>query len=181
MLQVSYGQLVLFVSILWVLVRVAVNVRQKSLSWARELQLLLVYICIIVVLRCTCFPFAKVNGQVQPMFIDWSHQFPIRWNLWPLVYLMDYPTRREILLNIIGNTTMFIPIGIILPIVYKSLNTHMRAIAAGLGFSLVIEILQLWVYDRVSDIDDLILNSLGYLVGYGLLVLIRTIKRKRAK
>jgi glycopeptide antibiotics resistance protein len=178
MLQASYAQLVIFVSILWILARLFVNIRQKSISWKRELQLLLVYVCIVVVLRFTCFPFSKVDGKVQPMFLDLTHQNPIRFNLLPLVYLTDYPTRSEILLNIIGNTAMFLPIGIVLPIVYKGLNTHLKAIAAGIGFSLCIEIFQLWIFDRVSDVDDLILNSLGYLAGYGILLLVRTIKGK---
>ena len=73
---------------------------------------------------------------------------------------------------------MFIPIGIIWPIVYKELNTHKKVIAAGIGFSLFIEILQLPFYDRVTDIDDLILNSLGFLTGYALYVLVKKLKNK---
>ena len=34
--------------------------------------------------------------------------------------------------------------------------------------SLAIEILQLPFFDRISDIDDLILNALGYSMGYGI-------------
>lgn len=60
-----------------------------------------------------------------------------------------------------------------LPIVYKELNTHAKAIVAGVCFSLCIEILQLPFFDRVSDIDDLIPNSLGYLIGYGIYLLIK--------
>ena len=72
------------------------------------------------------------------------------------------------LINIIGNTTMFMPLGIVWPIVYKELNTHKKVIAAGVGFSLIIEILQLLFYDRVTDIDDLILNTVGIILGYSL-------------
>ncbi len=72
----------------------------------------------------------------------------------------------------------FIPIGIIFPIVYAKLNTHIKVISAGVGFSLIIEILQLPFYDRVSDIDDLILNSAGFVVGYGIYLLVKLIKNK---
>ncbi len=41
--------------------------KNKRMDWKREVQLLLVYICIIVVTRFTFFPFAKINGQVQPL------------------------------------------------------------------------------------------------------------------
>ena len=91
---------------------------------------------------------------------------------------MDYPALRDALLNLIGNTAMFIPIGMIWPIVYRKLDTHRRVLAAGIGFSLCIEILQLPFFDRVSDIDDLILNALGFLIGYGLYLLVRRIKKQ---
>ncbi|MBR5859317.1 MAG: VanZ family protein, partial [Clostridia bacterium] len=46
-------------------------------------------------------------------------------------------------------------------------------IAAGAGVSLLIEILQLPFYDRVSDIDDLLLNTLGFAIGYGIYRLVK--------
>ena len=97
-------------------------------------------------------------------------------NLLPFVHLMDYPERREALLNLIGNTAMFIPLGIVWPTVFKKLDSHAKVIAAGIGFSLCIEILQLPFYDRVSDIDDLILNSLGFVLGYLPVVIIRKLR-----
>ena len=48
--------------------------------------------------------------------------------------------------------------------------------AAGVGFSLCIEILQLPFFDRVTDVDDLILNSIGFLIGYGAYLLVRVQK-----
>ena len=75
--------------------------------------------------------------------------------------------KKEAILNFVGNTTMFIPIGIIFPAVYKELNTPFKVIAGGVGFSLCVEIFQLPFCDRVTDIDDLLMNTLGYLVGYG--------------
>ena len=81
-------------------------------------------------------------------------------------------------LGLSDNTAMFIPLGIVWPAVFKKLNTHGKVIAAGVGVSLAIEILQLPFYDRVTDIDDLILNSLGYLIGYGIFLLVRKLKKK---
>jgi glycopeptide antibiotics resistance protein len=74
---------------------------------------------------------------------------------------------------------MFIPVGIIWPIVFKELDTPARAIAAGVGFSLLIEILQLPFFDRVSDIDDLLLNTLGFAAGYGIYRLSKLLKVKK--
>ena len=85
--------------------------------------------------------------------------------------------KRELLINVIGNTAMFMPLGVVWPIVYKELNTHKKVIAAGVGFSFVIEILQLLFYDRVTDIDDLILNSLGFVVGYLIYLFVKRVKK----
>jgi glycopeptide antibiotics resistance protein len=73
---------------------------------------------------------------------------------------------------------MFIPLGIVWPSVYKGLNTHWKVIFAGVRVSLYIEILQLPFYDRVSDIDDLLLNSLGFIVGYLLYLLAKLVRKK---
>lgn len=177
MIGISYLSVMVGITVLWIFVRGMVCLRQKRFSLKRELQLLLVYICVVVVTRFTFFPFSKVDGQVQPLLFDASRIFPPRINLLPVVYLFDYPIFREALINFIGNTAMFIPLGIVWPSVFKKLDTHGKVIAAGVGYSLLIEIFQLPFFDRVSDIDDLLLNSLGFLMGYGIYLLVRTLKR----
>lgn len=181
MFQISYQALLIAITVAWCLARLAVALKQKRAGLKRELQLILVYICIVVVARFTFFPFSKVNGQIQPLVFNSANALPFRINWVPMVNLTDYPTMREILINVIGNTAMFIPLGIVWPCVYKELNTPVKAIAAGAGFSLLIEILQLPFYDRVSDVDDLILNSLGFILGYLIYLLARAIKRATKK
>ena len=166
-MAISYSAVVLFISVLWLVVRGAAACKNKKMDLKRELQLFLVYICFIVVARFAFFPFAKADGHIQPLIWDFTHILPFRLNLIPFVNLLDYEIRSEAVINVVGNTTMFIPIGVIYPAVYKKLNTPVKAIAAGIGLSLSIEIVQLLFFDRVTDIDDLILNSIGYVVGYG--------------
>lgn len=175
MIKISYTFMVIFISVLWLIVRGIVWEKNKHINWKRELQLVLVYICLLVVVRFTFCPFGKMDGKILPLVFDSSNWFPFRINLVPLVHLFDYEKFSEAMLNFIGNTAMFIPIGIVWPSVFKKLDNHGKVIAAGVGFSMCIEILQLPFYDRVSDIDDLILNSLGYLMGYGILILCRVI------
>lgn len=179
MFRLYYGEMVIFISILWLMVRAIVWARDKKLSLKREAMLTLVYICLVVVARFTFFPFSKIGGRIQPLVFDAGNCFPFRVNLLPFVYLIDYPDPREALLNLIGNTTMFLPLGIVWPIVYKKLDTHWKVISAGAGFSLIIELLQLPFYDRVSDIDDLILNTSGFILGYMIFLLVRRFSRHK--
>ena len=132
-----------------------------------------------MVARFTFFPFEKLNGKIQPLILDTANIIPFRINLAPFVNITDYEKLFEVKLNIIGNTAMFIPIGIIWPSVYKELNTPAKAIGAGMLLSLCIEVLQLPFYDRVTDIDDLILNSLGFIIGYGIYAIVKGIKKRK--
>jgi glycopeptide antibiotics resistance protein len=120
-----------------------------------------------------------VDGQVRPLVLDAASIIPPRINLLPFVYMTDYPTTGEILLNFVGNTFMFLPLGIVWPAVFKELDTHKKVILSGVGTSLLIEILQLPFFDRVSDIDDLILNTLGFLMGYGIYLLVKKTRSRR--
>ncbi|MBE6922850.1 MAG: VanZ family protein [Ruminococcaceae bacterium] len=178
MTAISYGSLVVAISVIWIFIRTYFAVKQRRFDLKREIQLLFVYICIVVVARFTFFPFSKVNGQIQPLIFDTATAFSPRINWIPLVNLLDYPDKRDILLNVVGNFAMFIPLGIVWPGVYKELNSAGKVISAGVGVSLLIEILQLPFYDRVSDVDDLILNSLGYITGYGIWLLVRKLAKK---
>lgn len=179
MIEITYLQMVLFITALWILVRMVCSLRSKRFAIKRELQLLLVYICIVVVVRFTFCPFGKENGKIQPLLFDADKILPFWLNFKPFIYLFDYPTMGEAWLNLIGNTAMFIPLGIVWPAVFEKLNTHSKVVAAGFGVSLVIEILQLPFFDRATDVDDLILNTLGYLIGYGIYLLFRITKERK--
>ena len=179
MIQIPYTRTILFITCLWILVRLFFWYCDKKVSLKRELELILVYICLVVVARFTFFPFSKVNGQVQPLLFDAANIFPPRINLLPVVYLMNYEIRREAWINVIGNTSMFVPIGIIWPSVFGQLDTSSKAIGAGFGFSLFIEILQLPFFDRVTDIDDLLLNSLGFILGYGIFRFVKKLSHNK--
>ena len=178
MISISYEAMVALITAVWLAVRGYAAFRTKSIRWTREAELILVYICLIVVARFTFCPFGTVNGQIQPLLFDPSRVFPPRINLVPLVYLLDYLVAGEAVLNVVGNTAMFVPVGMIWPAVFKKLDSPKKVIAAGVGYSLSIEILQLPFFERVTDIDDLILNSVGFLIGYGIYLLVKKCKKK---
>jgi glycopeptide antibiotics resistance protein len=177
MIEISYLQMILAISAVWVLIRGICAAKVKRFCLKRELQLLLVYICIVVVVRFTFCPFGKVDGKIQPLLFHKDKILPFWLNLKPFVYLFDYPTMKEALLNLIGNTAMFIPLGIVWPAVFPKLDRHGKVIVAGVGVSLCIELLQLPFFDRATDIDDLILNTVGFLMGYGIYLLVRKMRK----
>ena len=121
-----------------------------------------------VLIRFVFYPFFTVNGKVQPLIINMGSIQPLRINLIPLVNILDYDIKREAAINIIGNISMFIPTGIIMPILYKRLDRFWKVLLAGAGLSFGIEMIQLLFPGSVTDIDDLILNAAGVAIGYGI-------------
>ena len=153
-------------------------IQQKKIVWKREAFLLLMYVNHAVLIRFVFYPFFTVNGQIQPLIISMNSIRPLRVNLIPLVNILDYDIKREAAINIIGNISMFIPTGIILPILYRRLDRFWKVLLVGAGLSFVIEMIQLLFPGSVTDIDDLILNTAGAAIGYGIYKLVFHYKRK---
>lgn len=152
---------------IYLLVRAAVSIRNKRIDWKRERLHILMYINLLVIIYFT----------FSPLLLDLNEVFNCRINLIPFVYLLDYDVRAHMIYNVLGNIMMFVPTGIVLPVLYKRLDNFFKVAGTGLLISLAIEILQLPFADRTSDVDDLILNTLGVVIGYVLFVIVRYAKK----
>ncbi len=86
-----------------------------------------------------------------------------------------------ILKNIIGNILLFIPLGFLIPLVSKKGSSGFIIALIGFGTSAVIESLQYFVAHRIFDIDDILLNALGAVVGYFAFRIVLSIYRKVKK
>ncbi|MBQ9887053.1 MAG: VanZ family protein [Lachnospiraceae bacterium] len=177
MIEISFFASEIAFAAIWIFVRICVWIKQRRFDWKREAVLLLMYINLAVIIRFVFFPRTLVDGHVQPLIFDTAEVFPLRINLIPMVHLFRYGTIRNKIWNVVGNMVMFIPSGIVLPIVYKKLKSFWKVIAAGALISLCIELLQLPLATRATDIDDLILNTLGVAAGYGIYAIFRHFKR----
>ena len=176
MFEISFFSAELTFTAVWMLVRICIWIRQKRIDWKREAVLALMYFNLAVIIRFVFFPRELADGHIQPLVFEAASAFPLRLNLVPLVHLLEYDSTRDIIWNVAGNSIMFIPSGILLPIVYRQLDRFWKAASAGAFISLCIEILQLPFPSRASDIDDLILNTLGAAAGYGIYAACKRLK-----
>ncbi|MCL2696221.1 MAG: VanZ family protein [Clostridiales bacterium] len=64
-----------------------------------------------------------------------------------------------------GNIGCFVPFGFLLPLLMKR-PRFLTVAAIGAGFSLAIEVTQYFSRMGVAELDDLILNTLGVVIGY---------------
>ncbi|MDQ0876055.1 glycopeptide antibiotics resistance protein [Paenibacillus sp. V4I3] len=78
------------------------------------------------------------------------------------------PSIHEVI-NLIGNILVFMPYGIFIVLLSKSKMTSLIGVfIQPLGLSLLLECLQVFFSIGNFDVDDLILNSVGGLLGYGI-------------
>lgn len=83
--------------------------------------------------------------------------------------------------NVLFNVLLFVPIGAAWALVaHQAGRTWLQAVAAGAGLSLLIELAQLLLpLGRAVDVDDVLLNSLGVLLGALAGEAVRRIARSR--
>lgn len=163
MFEITYKGLFIFITLAWIVARVICGIKNKKVDWKYEAKLLAVYICLVVIARIVYFPMRLVEGRIASLVLDVEKIFPLWINLIPIVHLFD--VYDGWLINIIGNVTMFIPVGLAWPFCFKKLDTLWKTVLVGAGFPLFIETTQLPFYDRCSDIDDIILNTTGIFIG----------------
>ena len=65
------------------------------------------------------------------------------------------------------NILLFLPLGFFLPMLYDQIQSMNKTAMAGFLFSLSIEAMQMFGYG-VTDINDLIMNTFGACLGYGI-------------
>lgn len=68
--------------------------------------------------------------------------------------------------NVFGNIIAFLPFGMLLPKIYEHLKHGVRVTILALELSLLVEIIQLVFKLGSFDVDDILLNTLGGLIGY---------------
>lgn len=68
--------------------------------------------------------------------------------------------------NLGGNLLGFVPLGIFLPLLFKRLKSFVAVIAIVFLVSLTYEIIQLCTGLGLFDVDDLILNTAGGMIGF---------------
>ncbi|MCR8656429.1 VanZ family protein [Paenibacillus endoradicis] len=98
-----------------------------------------------------------------------SQQIHYQYNLIPLSTIIEmfqlYPLlSKPLLINIIGNIIVFVPVGILLPtLINKKLIVLIFVFLIGIT---IMELSQLLLRRGSLDVDDYLLNSIGFMLGY---------------
>lgn len=86
--------------------------------------------------------------------------------------------RPELLVENIMNVVVFVPVGLLLGIAFKQM-TWWKALLIGCSISVTIESLQFFFMRGFSELDDVMHNTLGCLIGFGFMIILRIIFKPR--
>jgi len=137
--------------------------------------LTLCFICYMILLVYFLF-FSEEYGRTEPYET-------YKYNLELFKEIKRYWYNREkigtlfFLINLVGNVVVFMPFGFLVPVMYREqrkdvvyrghyFRSMLFVLLLGFLFSLVIEFIQLVTKVGCFDVDDLLLNTSGVLLGY---------------
>ena len=80
--------------------------------------------------------------------------------------------------NLIGNILVFIPFGFVLPKAYPKCGRWWRTFYCATGFVMCVELFQLFSAFGAFDVDDILLNVSGAMIGYILFSVLRRIEKE---
>lgn len=137
---------------------------------------LLVFLAYLLLLAYLLF-FSSTYGRTLEM--------GYRYNLVPFLEIrrgiehIDAVGYRYVLVNIVGNIAAFMPFGFLLPLLSERRMHTGKVFVYSLLLTLCAESLQLVSRTGAFDVDDLILNTIGGVLGYWCFVLLFGRRRKK--
>ena len=105
-------------------------------------------------------------------FAEYMRRFT---NFIPFKTIVEYVQRyidgyRNLsVLNLLGNFVLFMPMGALLPCVIRKLDRFWKVNLTVLGMVVMVEIVQGILRVGSVDIDDVLFNVVGAMIGYGLI------------
>lgn len=85
------------------------------------------------------------------------------------------------IVNICGNIIAFMPFGFLLPLLNRAYRRFYITTVFSILFSLIVESVQLLLKVGVFDVDDILMNSLGGILGYVVFIIAHSIYKHMLK
>lgn len=149
---------------------------REVFHWKYKLADVAFVFYLICLFQITAFRFGGLGWSFERMMNRTT-----RVNGMPLVEIINWIQKGvwwHLFYNVIGNCIWFVPLGLLLPAIYRDYRGRCgRVVFIGMVVSTLIEILQFVFCTGVTDIDDVIFNSLGTAMGYLLWILFDKIRR----
>ena len=132
----------------------------------RHRKLGFAFFCLYLVLLTYFLFFVEEMGRNPDVRAEYAYNLTLFKEIRRFIAYRDILGWRAVLLNIAGNMAAFVPFGFFLPEIWEQVNRWYTTTLLGFVFSLCIETVQLISRVGSFDVDDLLLNTAGALVGY---------------
>lgn len=169
--------------ILWLIIRIVYLIffkkKQKEKNIRREMSLSLFVFYIILLIHLTVFREEHSIGN-----IEFNMQSLNSINLTPLVHtfkLTQGVTLFDYYYNLYGNILWFVPMGFAVAYLLNKKPYFLKTILIGFCFSFSIEMFQFIFGTGITDIDDLIFNTIGTLIGLICFIILQKIVEQHSK
>ena len=116
--------------------------------------------------------FLSRGAMIHYSYAQYFRQFT---NFIPFKTIIEYVQRyhngfRNLsVINLLGNFVLFMPMGALLPCVIRKLDRFWKVTLTVLGMVVMVEIVQGILRVGSVDIDDVLFNVIGAMIGYGLI------------
>ncbi|HIY92763.1 MAG TPA: VanZ family protein [Candidatus Companilactobacillus pullicola] len=153
-----------------------VKVKKKNTTFGREFGLTVFVFYVLLLFALTVFR----DGYFIWQFKFYWHRPLSQINIIPLVEtikLLNGQSLVDFFYNLYGNIMWFVPMGIFIPALTERHFGFFKVVLIGALISTSIETLQFILNTGVTDIDDVIFNTLGAAVGYFLYFVGKWIKK----
>lgn len=168
----------IIVSVIYIFARVIIILRRKTkVNFAREICLCIFTAVCAFILVSTVIPKIEINSENSVGILK-PYSYSKRINIIPFSFIKDTAENLQngfyfaVVFNIAGNIVPFACASLFAVLLWEKFGKLKTVILFGFLATLAIELLQIPLC-RGCDIDDLILNMTGYILGWLVAALIK--------
>ena len=156
---------IIIISILYL--PILIYLKKKGRSITRQLSYIGIFSSLFLIIFATIL-FVPID------FLPEIHTLNIK----PFNWIGTTDSYWQLLVEKLPNIMLFIPLGLFVPIVFRSKRKLHKTLLISFAITFSVEFIQYFI-GRSSDIDDIITNLLGAIIGYGIYKILNKILKQQ--
>lgn len=167
--MLNYSDAFLLIVPIYIIALIVGVLKKYPISKHIILALISMYITLLIAVTLFPLPISKNLIELRRLDVVSTNNFIPFQSIYDLITNTNIST---MLRNIVGNVLLLVPFGFLIPMLFKKLRNLKNIFIASLLFSFMIETTQFLISIilgfnyKIVDVDDVILNVMGGLIGY---------------
>ena len=148
---------------------------KKKRAWIKRLSWIIFIIYLVGMAYFLFFSEGLHRGGAS----DYRYNLTLFREIRRALYCLENGNVQYFFLNVVLNVAAFAPFGFFLPIISPKNKKFLNIFLLSLELTLAIETLQLLFKVGIFDVDDIVMNTLGGVLGYGIYYIGKKAEGKR--